>query len=288
MEKYEGTFETPSGPRLFERAWLPDGAARGAIVIVHGYAEHSGRYEYVGGWLAARGYAVHALDLRGHGKSGGERVFVRSFNEYLDDVDAFLARVRARHSGADPWLLGHSMGGSIVALAAVTRRPDVPGLLLSGAGLGAPPTPRLVTRIMLLLGRFTPRLRLRRLASATVSRDPAVVAWYDADPLNFRGKMPAGLVAAMIRSARVVDQRMETIDYPLLIMHGTEDALTRPAGSEALYRRASSTDKTLKLYAGLFHEILNEPEKDDVLADIVAWLDARAGAAEATASGAAL
>ena len=287
MRKTEGTFETTDGRRLFERAWLPDGEPKGVLALVHGYAEHSGRYDYVGSWLAERGYAVHALDLRGHGHSEGERVFVRSFNEYLDDVDAFLALVRARHGGATPWLLGHSMGGSIVALAAVTRRPRVRGLLLSGAGLTAPPTPKLVTRILLLLGHFTPRVRLRKLAAATVSRDPEVVAWYDADPLNFRGKMPAGLIGAMIRSALCVDERMERIDQPLLIMHGTEDALTRPAGSEALYRRASSTDKTLKLYPGLFHEILNEPEKDEVLADIANWLDARAlaSAMDGTAAG---
>ena len=147
MHKTEGTFETSGGLRLFERSWLPDGAPRGVLALVHGYAEHSGRYDYVGIWLAQRGYAVHALDLRGHGKSEGDRVFVRSFNEYLDDVDAFLALVRERHGGATPWLMGHSMGGTVVTLAAVTRRPEVRGLLLSGAGAGCDRrTPRLVTR----------------------------------------------------------------------------------------------------------------------------------------------
>jgi alpha-beta hydrolase superfamily lysophospholipase len=288
MRKSEGTFEPSGGLRLFERSWLPDGEPKCAIVIVHGYAEHSGRYDYAGGWLAERGYAVHALDLRGHGRSEGERVFVRSFNEYLDDVDAFIARVRERHGGATPWLLGHSMGGSIVALSAVTRRPDVRGLLLSGAGLKATShTPWIVTRIILLLGRFAPRLRLRKLAAADVSRDPEVVALYDSDPLNFRGKMPAGLVASMIRAGRVMEQRMDTVDGPLLIMHGTEDALTNPEGSRELYRRAASTDKTLKLYEGLFHEILNEPEKDQVLADIAGWLDARTDTSSSSESSAA-
>ena len=152
MRKSEGIFETTGGLRLFERSWLPDGEPKGVLCIVHGYAEHSGRYDYVGGWLAQRGYAVHALDLRGHGHSEGDRVFIRSFNEYLDDVDAFLALVRARHGGATPWLLGHSMGGAVVALSAVTRCPDVRGLLFSGAVIAAPEgTPRLATRILLLL-----------------------------------------------------------------------------------------------------------------------------------------
>ncbi len=289
MRKSDGIFETTGGLRLFERSWLPDGATKGVLCIVHGYAEHSGRYDYVGGWLAQRGYAVHALDLRGHGRSEGERVFVRSFNEYLDDLDAFMALVRARHGGATPWLLGHSMGGAVVALSAVTRRPNVPGLLFSGAVIAATTSsPRLATRIILLLGRFLPKLRLRKLAAATVSRDPGVVAWYDADPLNFRGKMPAGLVASIIRAERVIDERMGTIDKPLLILHGGEDVLASPKGSEALYQRAASTDKTLNIYPGLFHEILNEPDKDQVLADIAGWLDARAvssAADDSTAAG---
>ncbi len=289
MRKTEGIIETTGGLRLFERAWLPDGAPVGVVALVHGYAEHSGRYEYVGVWLAQRGYAVHALDLRGHGQSEGDRAFVRSFNEYLDDVEAFLALVRGRHDGATPWLMGHSMGGTVVTLSAVTRRPAVRGLLLSGAVLAATAgTPRIVTQIMLLLGRFAPRLRLRKLAAATVSRDAEVVALYDSDPLNFRGKMPAGLIASMLRAERIINKRMESIDLPLLIMHGTEDALSSPAGSETLYRRASSSDKTLKMYEGLYHEILNEPERDVVLEDIASWLDARSaahGAAETSAAG---
>jgi len=138
-----------------------------------------------------------------------------------------------------------------------------------------------------LLGRFAPRLRLRKLDAASVSRDPEVVALYDSDPLNFRGKMPAGLVASMIRAGRVMEQRMDTVDDPLLIMHGTADALTNLEGSRELYRRAASADKTLKLYEGLYHEILNEPEKEQVLADIAGWLDARAGVWPATESSAA-
>lgn len=289
MHKTEGTFETSGGLRLFERSWQPDGAPRGVLALVHGYAEHSGRYEYVGVWLAQRGYAVHALDLRGHGQSDGDRVFVRSFNEYLDDVDAFLALVRERHDGATPWLMGHSMGGTVVTLAAVTRRPEVRGLLLSGAVLAATAgTPRIVTQTMLLLGRFVPRLRVRKLAAATVSRDPEVVALYDSDPLNFRGKMPAGLIASMIRADRVIGERMERIELPLLILHGTEDVLSSSDGSEALYRRAGSSDKTLKMYDGLYHEILNEPERDVVLEDMASWLDARSsarGTGESSAAG---
>jgi alpha-beta hydrolase superfamily lysophospholipase len=279
MKTSSGTFETAAGQQLFERHWLPEGQPRAHLVIVHGYAEHSGRYEHVAAYMTARGFAVHALDLRGHGQSGGERVLVRSFEEFLDDVDAFLDRVRAQ-SGARPiFLLGHSMGGTIVALATATRRPDVRGVLLSGALLwaGGGWWQSLMLRVMSLLGRLFPRLRLRELAAETVSRDPAVVAKYDSDPLNYRGKIPAGTAGAMAGAVRGIERNKASIASPLLIMHGTADALTDPEGSRRLHERAGSADKSLKLYEGLFHEILNEPEQRQVMDDIAAWMDARLG-----------
>lgn len=277
MRASESTFPTTGGLRLQRRSWLPESDPRGVLAICHGYAEHSGRYACAGEQLAARGYAVHAFDLRGHGRSGGERVFIRSANEYLDDLDAFLAVVRDEHPGLPLFLLGHSMGGGIVALAMVTRRPAVDGVLLSGAplpteqGLGA----RIGMQLAVIIGKLFPRWRTRSLAAATVSRDPAVVADYDADPLNYRGKMPAGLLSALVRAGRVIDRRESSITEPLLIMHGSDDQLTDPDGSRELYTRAASADKTLRIYDGLYHEILNEPERNQVIAHIAGWLDER-------------
>jgi acylglycerol lipase len=276
MQRTSSTFAAPSGLSLFERHWLPESAPRADVVIVHGYAEHSGRYEHVGTALAGRGYAVHAFDLRGHGRSEGRRVFVRSMKEFLDDLDAFLQR--NKHPERPLFLLGHSMGGTVVALAAVTRETGAQGMILSGPALTTSASP-LMTRIVLLLGRLFPSLRLRKLDAATVSRDPAVVAAYEADPLVDRGKIYAGTAAAMVRATRTIDKHEADIRLPLLIMHGTEDQLASPAGSQALHERASSTDKTLHLYAGLYHEIFNEPEQQAVIGDVLAWLDARAGAA---------
>ncbi|MDE3095390.1 MAG: lysophospholipase [Chloroflexota bacterium] len=274
----EGAFAAADGLRLFERRWLPDGEPRAALAIVHGYAEHGGRYAHVGEALVGRGYAVFACDLRGHGRSDGPRAFVRSFGAYLADLPVFLDRVRTAVPGRPLFLLGHSMGGTIVALAAVAAPPSVEGVLLSGAGLtlaGAPPP---LQAAMLALGRIAPRLPLRRLAAADVSRDPEVVRAYEEDPLVYRGRMRAGLIAAMIRAARRIGAGMEDVTLPLLIMHGTADALTEPAGSRELYARARSADRTLKLYEGLYHEILNEPERAQVIDDIARWLDARSSA----------
>ena len=264
MRRTSSTFPAADGLTLFERHWLPDGSPRADVVIVHGYAEHSGRYEHVGTLLAERGYAVHAFDLRGHGQSAGRRVFVRSAGEYLDDLDAFLAR--SRTPGRPLFLLGHSMGGTIVTLAVVERAPPLDGLVLSGPALTPNGTSPLMARIVQVLGRFLPRLRLRQLDAAAVSRDPAVVAAYESDPLVDRGKMYAGTAAAMMRAMRAIDRGATRIETPLLVMHGTEDRLADPQGSRSLHDRASSPDKTLRLYAGLHHEIFNEPEQREVRA----------------------
>lgn len=273
-----GTFEAPDGLLLFERRWLPDARAKASIVLVHGYAEHSGRYEYAGTSLADAGYAVHAFDLRGHGQSGGEQALAGSFGEYLRDLRRFMQRVRAFDREAPLFLFGHSMGGTIVALELAVAQPLVRGAMLSGAGLSLHAAPWIARQVFLLLGRLAPRLGTLRLNAADVSRDETVVRLYDGDPLVYRGRMRAGLVAAMVRALQRVVRDMERVRAPLLIMHGTADALSNAQGSAELHRRASSIDKTLKLYHGLFHEILNEPERDDVIADMVAWLDARAAA----------
>lgn len=273
MRTEEATVRTTDGIQLLERSWRPDGAPSATVAIVHGYAEHSGRYQHVAQRLVANGYAVYAFDLRGHGRSEGRRVLVRAMDEHVADLAAFLARVREREPGLPLYLLGHSMGGTIVTLFLISSPDGVSGAILSGAAL----QPRrglsgVTSSLFVLLGRLAPRLPLGKLGSETISRDPAVVERYDNDPLVYRGRMPAGTVTALIRATRTIDARMEAITLPLLILHGTSDQLTDPDGSRRLYERARSNDKTLKLYDGLFHEVLNEPEQDEVLADVVAWL----------------
>lgn len=274
MKRNEGSFQS-EGLKLFERAWLPDGAPKAVIAIVHGYAEHSGRYEHVAERLVARGCAVYALDLRGHGRSEGRRVFIRSVDEHLADIDRFLSLVRERQPALPLFLLGHSMGGTVVASYLVTGERDLSGAILSAPAIRSQRGSSAIARAVLsILARLFPRLPVARLDSAEISRDPQVVARYDADPLVYRGRMPAGTIAALVRAARKVRADMETISLPLLLMHGTLDTLADPEGSRELYEQAATTDKTLKLYEGLYHEIFNEPEQDDVLGDLVEWLEA--------------
>lgn len=266
-------FHGAGGVRLFRRSWLPAGAARAAVVIVHGYAEHSGRYDWFGEQLANAGFAVHAYDLRGHGRSDGPRARVRSFREHLDDLAAFLELVRAESPGP-LFLLGHSMGGLVAALYVAVRRPAIHGLILSGPAVARPSRgARVLGSIAGLVAKVAPGLPTRKLAATAVSRDPAVVKAYDEDPLVYRGGIPATTIAAFGRAVDRLHREAGNIRVPLLIVHGTADELASPEGSQDLFDRVGSSDRVFKQYEGLAHEVLNEPEKETVLADIRRWLE---------------
>jgi alpha-beta hydrolase superfamily lysophospholipase len=274
MEHDTGRFEAADGMNLFEQWWRPEAEPKATLVIVHGYAEHSTRYTHVGEHLANQGFAVETFDLRGHGQSEGKRAFVRSFDQYLVDLEQFLERVRQRMKTKDMFLLGHSMGGAIVTLFAITRKPDVKGLILSGPALKISDdiSPFLV-RLSSMIGMVLPHLPTIKLDSGGISRDPEIVKHYDNDPLVYRGGIPARTGAEITRATRMIEAEMETITLPMLILHGTDDRLADPEGSKSLNQRAQSQDKTLKLYEGYYHEVMNEPEKELVLADIVEWTD---------------
>lgn len=267
-------FHGAGGTRLVRRSWPPAGSPRASIVLVHGYAEHSERYAWVGEQLAAAGFAVHAYDLRGHGRSEGPRARVASFREHLDDLDAFFGVVR-QEAGAGPlFLLGHSMGGLVAALYAAVRRPAINGLVLSGPAAEEPGRGvRVVAKVFGGVAKVAPGLPTRKLAAATVSRDPAVVKAYDEDPLVYRGGIPAATIAAFPRAIARLYKDAANITMPLLIVHGTADELASVAGSQALFDRVASNDRVFKQYEGLAHEVLNEPEKATVLADIRGWLE---------------
>lgn len=264
---------------IFEQWWLPKGEPRAVVAIVHGYAEHSGRYQHLAAFLNARGYAVEALDLRGHGQSSGRRVYVTSFSEYLSDVARFLRAVHERHPGKPVFLLGHSMGGGIATLFVIARKPDIAGLILSGPALRVRSAPvGLRMRGLRLLGKVAPTYSLSPLPAAAISRDPTVVDAYENDPLVYRGGMRLGHGAASMRALQRIQLDMEEVEVPLLVMHGSADRLTSPEGSEELVERARSSDKTLKIYDGLYHEIFNEPEQETVMQDLAEWLDAHTAA----------
>jgi acylglycerol lipase len=272
----EEIFETLDGLRLFEQSWLPQIESKAAIIIVHGYAEHCARYGHVASHLNAHGYSVYSFDLRGHGRSEGARSFIRSFDDYLSDLDLFLSRVQRRETGKPIFILGHSMGGAISVLFAISRKPDINGMILSAAALKISDSiSPLLVRLSLLIGRLFPKLPTIKLNSSAISRDPEVVNRYDSDPLIYRGSILAGSGAELVLATNRIQAQLSAVSLPLLILHGTGDQISDAEGSRQLYTSASSLDKTIKLYEGFYHEILNEPERAQVLADLVEWLDAR-------------
>ena len=262
---------------MFEKFERPKGGARALVVIVHGYCEHSGRYERVARRLVDEGYAVYAFDLVGHGRSPGARAFVRSLDEYLSDLEACLARASEKEPGKPLFILGHSLGGAVATFFAIDKKPGISGLILSGPLLKLPGNiPPLFICLASLVGRILPKFLIEnKVLPALLSHDPKVVEDYVEDPLVHHGGMPAGSARAINCALKRIQNGMAGITLPLLIMHGTDDRLADVSGSKELYRSARSTDKTLRLYDGFYHEILNELGKEKPLNEIIAWLNKR-------------
>ena len=271
---HEGTFTSYDGLTIFHRSWLPDGDPRAAVMLVHGLGEHSGRYAHVADRLTASGYAVHALDHRGHGKSEGKRVYVKSYDEFMADLIQFRALVERSHPGLPVVALGHSMGGNLVVGHVLDHQDGLAGMVLSGPALkaGDELSPAKVT-IFKAVAKIAPGLRPEGLDAEAISRDPAVVAAYQSDPLVFTGKISAGLGAALLDAMDTFPARYASLSLPILLLHGGEDRLTNIEGTRELEREATNAAVTAHYYEGLYHEVFNEPEQDRVLDDLVAWLD---------------
>ena len=273
-ESTHGEFAGAQGEMIRWQSWLPEATPSGVVVIVHGFAEHAGRYRWVGEQLAAAGYATYAADSRGHGQSDGPRGNIGRVDAAADDLGSMLAEATTRHPGTPRFVLGHSFGG-LVTLHYITRRPvELAGVVLSAPLADASAAPKVLQLIAPLIGRIAPNLGTVAVPSDTVSRDAAVVKDYETDPLNFHGgKLPAQTGAEVMKTVGPIYQRIGDLRLPLLVLHGTADKLVPPSASKAVAEKAGSPDLTLKLYDGLYHEILNEPERDEVVGDIVAWLD---------------
>jgi alpha-beta hydrolase superfamily lysophospholipase len=243
---------------------------------VHGYAEHSGRYEEMAAWLAARGAAVHAYDQRGHGRSGGPRCHVGRFDEFLDDLAAVLAAVRAQHPELPVTLVGHSMGGLITLAFLTERKPPIANAVTSGAALSLGAVSPARVALARALRRVLPRLALGSgLDPQGLSRDPDVVRRYLEDPLVDR-TMTASLGAELLAAAPRTAARAGQVAVPLLMLHGATDPLCAAEGSRRFHAGLTAAGSALRIYPELRHEIFNEPEREAVWQDLWTWLEERA------------
>jgi len=275
IRRTESYFAAGRGRSLFRRAWLPPEPQR-LLVLVHGYAEHSGRYEHVGAWLAARGCAVHAYDHQGHGRSDGVRGHLRRFADLLDDLEVFLAGVRGEHPGLPAFVVGHSMGGLAVAAFAADRRPDVAGAVTSGAALAiSEDLPRGRLLASRVLRWVVPRLAMPSGLDANgLSRDPDVVRAYLDDPLVFR-TMTMSLAAQLMSAIQRTGGRGGEVRVPMLLLHGQADPICPVDGSRAFHAQLDVPGSRIRSYPGLRHEIFNEPEHESVFQDLLDWVHER-------------
>lgn len=274
MQQEEGFFKGVCDFDIYWRCWLPESQPKAIILIVHGLGEHVSRYDNLVNHLVPRGYALYGLDHEGHGKSQGRRVFVKSFQVYLDNLKTFQEMVNKGIPSLKVFILGHSMGGLIATAYTIQHQQKLAGLILSAALLKAGESVSSSTIMAArILSALAPRMGVQALDSTYLSRDKTVVEAYDNDPLIYRGKITARLGSELFATMAGVEKQMSDIRLPLLIMQGSGDKLVSQEGSKILYEKAGSTDKTLKIYDGLFHEIFNEPERDKVFKDLDEWLD---------------
>lgn len=279
----ESRLQASDGLSLHMHTWRPHsdertGAAgeppRAVVAIVHGMGEHGGRYARLADHFASLGIATVTYDLRGHGRSGGARVFVKRFDEYLADTEIFLTHVRATFGPVPLFVLGHSMGGAIAALYTITRAPaHVRGLLLSSPALGpGEPVAPWMVKAGHWVSRWLPKVPVFKVDPAKISRDESVVLAARADPLNAYRGTPARTAAELLDAMARIHANASALHLPLYIFHGTADRLTAPWASEQFHGNAGSQDKTLRLYPGHFHETLNDLEREKVIDDLTQWL----------------
>ena len=272
----EREFDGVGGVRIVYDVWTPDAPPRAVVVLSHGLGEYARRYDHVAQCFGDAGLVTYALDHRGHGRSVGKRVLVRDISEYTGDFDTLVGIATREHPGLKCVVLGHSMGGGIVFAYGVERPDNYDLMVLSGPAVAAQDQISAPLRVAAkVLGVIVPGLPVQELDVEAISRDPAVVAAYNDDPLVYHGKVPAGIGRALLQVGETMPQRAPALTAPLLVVHGSDDRLIPVAGSRRLVECVGSTDVELKVYPGLYHEVFNEPERDQVLSDVVSWISER-------------
>ena len=260
---------------LYFRTWKAENP-RAAIILIHGLGEHCQRYDHVAKRLIADNYTVMSMDLPGHGKSEGPRGHINSFDRYEKATMSLLQRAEKELPQIPKFLIGHSMGGLIASHFLLENQDRFKGAILSGPAIQSPQEPP-AWQVAIIRGinSLFPKAKMIALDAQGVSRDPAVVEAYMNDPLVSKEKLTARFLVSLTDTMDEVKRYAKQISLPLLIMHGSEDVMTSPKGSELLYETCGSQDKTCRLLDGLYHEIMNEPEQDQVISEIISWLHKR-------------
>lgn len=254
----------------------PTARPKAAVVLVHGYGEHMRRYSHVIEALNQHDYVAFMLDHRGHGESEGPRACVEKFDYFVEDLHLLVQRAKKAYSDLPLMMIGHSMGGLISTEYAIRYESHLDGLVLSGPALHVgDDVPRYLKILSRYLAKLVPNLQVLPKGSGLLSRDPEIERRFRADPLCYNGGMKARMGYQLMTGVQRTRENMSQLSLPLLIMHGSADKLTDPAGSKLLYQVAQSTDKTLKLWPNYLHEIFNEIGQEEVIRYKMQWLNER-------------
>lgn len=274
MKHQTGEFVGVRNLRVFHQCWLPDTTPRAVLVIVHGLSEHSGRYGNIVRHFLPLNFAVYGLDHIGHGRSEGYRKFVVRFEDYIQNLNHFVNRIQAEQPRKPLFLIGHSMGGLIGATYLLDNQDKFTGAILSGPSVKIPGN---ISPAFIFLGKclsiLMPKIGLVATDPTSLSRDPNVARDFLDDPLVAKEKATARLGAELLRAMRRVEREAGRIRLPVLILQAGSDKLVSPAGATMLYDRIQSTDKEIRVYPELYHEIFNEPEHPEILGKMARWIE---------------
>ncbi len=278
MKHQDGYFKGVRDTNVYYQYWLPEGEPKAILLVVHGLAEHSGRYMNVVNHLVPSGYVVYGIDHIGHGKSDGTRIYVDRFQDYTKTLKNYFDMIREWQPKKPIFLIGHSMGGLISAEYLLEHQDELSGAVLSGPSIKVPDN---ISKAMIFAGKMLsiimPKAGLVQLDAEGVSRDPAVIDAYVNDPLVCTGKVTARLGAELLKTMQRVTKQATKIKLPIMIVQGSADKLVDPSGAQLFYNLVGSRDKTINIYNGFYHEVFNEPEHEQVLNDVKTWIEAHLG-----------
>ncbi|CAH1430092.1 unnamed protein product [Lactuca virosa] len=274
-------FVTPRGETMFTQSWTPiSDKTRALVVLLHGLNEHSGRYDEFAKQLNAHGYKVYGMDWVGHGGSDGLHAYVHSLDDAVTDVKAFIKHVLAENTGLPCFCFGHSTGGAIILKAALDPKVEksVSGIVLTSPAVGVQPSHPIFLILAPLFSLLLPKFQLSAAnkKGTAVSRDPeALVAKYS-DPLVYTGSIRVRTGHEILRITSFLQRNIQKLKVPFFVLHGTADTVTDPDASLKLYKEASSEDKSISLLPGYLHDLLFEPEREEIKREIIDWLNSRA------------
>ena len=276
MRHFDTEWQTKDGVSLYAQGWEPDDKPAAVIGMIHGLGEHLGRYSHLAKFLTDHRFAYVGFDLRGHGKTPGQRGHVPSFETFMQDINLLLDQTGIRYPGLPKFLYGHSLGGILVLNYCLRRQPELAGVIITGLSLRTALEEQTAkVAFAKIAGTILPRLSLPTGLNANdLSRNPDVVQAYQNDPL-VHGRATLRMAKETLDAIPFIFENAAEFRYPILLMHGKEDRLAYPRGSQEFAALAKQADITLKFWDGAYHELHNEPEQEQVFDYLLEWLLAR-------------